>query len=60
MKDNKTEIITFLKRGEKTASEISINTKTNYYKVKELLDNLLKEGKIQLINFRNKKYYKLK
>ncbi len=60
MKDKTPEILNFLKRGEKTASEISIYVKINYYKIKELLDNLVKKGEIQILIFRDKKYYKLK
>ena len=56
MKENKTEILNFLKRGEKTASEVSIYIKTNYYKTKELLADLVKEGGIQVFYFRDKKY----
>ena len=56
----KKQILEFLKRGEKTASEISIYAGLNYYKILDLLNELIKEGEIELINFRSKKYYKLK
>lgn len=58
--DKTKQILDFLKRGEKTASEISIYIQTNYYKVKEMLLDLTKQGKIEIMEFRDKKYYKLK
>jgi len=58
--DRKKQILEYLKRGEKTASEISLYLGLNYYKVLELLNELIKEGEIKLIEFRNKKYYKLR
>ncbi len=57
---NKSRILELLKRGEKNASEISIYVGLNYYKTLELLKELQEEQKIELLNFREKKYYKLK
>lgn len=58
--EKKDYILDFLKKGEKTASEISIYIGMNYYKVLDLLKELQDEGKIELNHFRNKKYYRLK
>jgi predicted transcriptional regulator len=57
---SKNRILEFLKKGEKTASEISIYVGLNYYKTLELLKELVEDKKIELLNFREKKYYKLK
>jgi len=57
---NKEEILKFLRRGDKPVTEISIYTGINYYKLKDLLSELLKEEKIELFKFRKNKYYKLK
>lgn len=61
MKVNKErEILKSLRKGEKTASEISIYAQANYYVIKQLLSKLIDEGKIEMFEFRRKKYYKLK
>lgn len=60
LKKSKPKILDLLKRGEKNASEISIYVGLNYYKTLELLKELIEEHKIELLNFREKKYYKLK
>ena len=56
----KQEILKILTSGEKAATEIYFLVGSNYYKIRALLVELIKEGKVEEVNFRNNKYYKLK
>lgn len=61
MKKNgkKKKILSFLREGEKTASEISGYLGINYYKILRLLNELEKEKSVIVITFRKKRYYKI-
>lgn len=58
--DKKEKILKLLEKGEKAATEIYFLVGSNYYKIRELLDELINEGKVEKIIIRNNKYYKLK
>ena len=59
--DKKEEILKLLQKGgEKPATEIYFLVGSSYYKIRNLLNELIKDGKIESVTIRNNVYYKLK
>lgn len=58
-KEMKQKIIDFFNGSESTASEISGSLGINYYKAVRILKELIKEEKIEIFEFRDKKYYRI-
>ena len=56
----KEKILEVLKKEEKSASEISVNVGRNFYIITELLEELLKEGKIEKLEVGKHILWKLK